>query len=460
MTRAGEPAGPSRNALESVLRRSGVRVRMTACKAMARRAGKPERRTLYLIEALICALALGDARAMGELTELWATAGGAARGAAVLPTLQAMLDAGFVPEGLALARAEARRWPRARAFYLEGRCLAGAGDAHRERALAAFSAARTRAENEGDARVAAAASARRIALLQADEGTLEQALEEADALASEALEPRDRLLVATVALRSPRRFVRARAIDRLLALARTSPAMRASAVGAALRHADRYGAALGPEEFDRLAALLALWPDANAREDGLRRLEASRAARHAADAPMTDEAVLANARRDAGPVARQALDAVAASLRGHRAELLAALEALGATFARDPRGPDEPLGPAWTAGLLGAGNAAGDVRRAAVALLERLLEARPTERPPPPRGFVALLAPLLRAGRPDLARRALALGIRAREPSARERWIELTVDVAWRVRASAPDEAIALLRRAKAEAERASPPLA
>ena len=180
---------PGRRAtVEAALRRGGARVRLTACKVMAQRVSQPERRTLYLLDALSAALALNDGREMTEIATLWESAGGALESPGFVPTLQAMLDANFVLEAVHVAHAETVRWPCARAFYLEGRCLARGGEELRPRALASFATARGRAENEGDARLAAAARARRVELLAAREETLDRALDEAHDLRSD--EPR------------------------------------------------------------------------------------------------------------------------------------------------------------------------------------------------------------------------------------------------------------------------------
>jgi phospholipase/carboxylesterase len=392
------------------------RVALATYGALARRTRNVSLRASYTLRALALAVSLRDRAELHALTELWPSVEGGVYDAEVARLVRDMAAAGFAAEAARLAERETVRYPRAYAFYLLGRSLT-----LKEAALRALDEARQRADKEGLARLGAAARVRRVELLAADEETMESAVVEAAAVDAEALNERDGFVVASLLLGSPSRFVRAGAIGRLHQLALTAAGWRKRAIVTGSAHADRYGSALSKEESERLAALIGLWPEEREREEALARLAARRE-------PATASANVA-------------VDAVR-MLENHRhADACSALAQV-----------TTPTAPAWTAAWLGLAASSARVRAAATALTERLFAHRFFLYPPPPRGFTIYAAPLTRAGRTDLARRAWELGARAREPGAREKWVASMVDEAWRKPESDAAGRIRLLREARAKA--------
>lgn len=462
---------------ERVERTGGARAGLVAWRTLAQGAADAEVRGKAILAGLRCAIALRDGGAIDELTAGWEAVGAGVWDEAIAALSAELFRAGLVPRAIALARAEARRHPTARALYGFARCL----DVARESGAAdAFRDAIARAEREGAREIERAARVRRAAILARAWPTMGEALDEAGRVDPAAVPPASRLVLASVLLRSPSRFARAAALGVLDALVEGGDAaLAARALGLAARWADDARDALTPLEADRLVALFG-------REAAVkvapRAKEAARALARIAAA--TDEPALAAAlddaarfdprlaslharardvlrgRYEAPPASAEAAPDDAALRRAFRgSELLdvvvamrdraparaaRALRSLAEAEASGERLPAEALGVAQAA--LAYDDA--ELRAVAVELVaRRLREARAGA---PPRGWALLADTLASLGMTELERSARRAAVVAKEPGAAESLGTSLAREGWELaKRGERQRAIASLREAK-----------
>ena len=467
---------------------------LAAYLSLAERVEGEGPRTRALAAALRCATSLEDDRALEAIARLWKRAGGGDHTRLVIAACKALAKRGDGKFAIQLAAAEAHRSRTALAIYLHARCLEAAQEGS---APSVFTQAIEHAQREGAVDIATAARLRRAALVGSGTSSVSERRSRDSNLDNSPIDltriaPDQAVALCELRLRAPSRFARASAIAALEEVARTAmakgdggTAKAAVRVGAA--HADERPGALTPIETERLAPLLALWPDELESRNAIARLRAQAAVANASPhehdqaqeragtiAPeiatwtRRARATLTRGRTDdpeGEPVstrpyppsrlAQLGLDIVAALQREQRGAEAAKADALVALVASNRElaapGAHAPA-PLWTAVQLALLASSSPVRSEAKTLATKLLAS---SRGAPPRGFRLLAAVLARAGHDDLALHALREATSAGEPGASaELSHELTLRAWSLAREGDRDAAVLLLREAKAHSKR------
>lgn len=500
-------------AAEQIERSVGPFVALPSYKRLLAGAASAADRARAARGALRCIARLADGAEARALARTWASL---PSDALLLPitieACKALARVGRADGAAALAEAEVRRAPCARALYLWARCLEHAGAAADARAAFARAAEAAIAEDlpaaskgGGDAappsRTAwrsAADGAREVhAASVAAAARLGGAVDDASAASVAAAERADTaglpapdvLAVARLRLRSASRFARASGLSLLEEVARgPDEGLARAAVRVAAEHADDLGAALSSVEADRLAATLKRWSAPAEREAALGRL-ASVVRVAAARGEGRDAAVLEAARKapELLPLANRAqayssgggqgsygvssddrtlaladlgLEILVASRRGRDAEAGALLgrarEALEASSVAPA--------PLWTAVRVALDSGGPATAREAARLVSAVLDqasarARPVAAPPC--GWLALGRALEARGHAAPAPgwiegastpawiAAFRAAVQAREDGAGARLGEALLRDGWRLaRAEAPDRDEGRQRRA------------
>jgi hypothetical protein len=475
---------------ERVERTGGPRAGLVAWKTLAGGATDADVRGRALLAALRCAVTLRDREAISELSGRWATVDSGVWDASIAACCNEMARTGLFAEATGLARAEARRHRTARSLYLHARCLeldrlsSSRSEVPGDAALAeAFRDAAARAGNEGAKDIEAASRVRRLAILGRSWLTMGEAFEEARQIDLPTAPPGSRLIVASVLLLSPSRFVRAGAIaalDAIVVAADERLARRALALLA--RWVDDVGDALTPLEMDRLFALfgrertVALAPQAARVIHAIDRIRKAggdatfdaaldaaamaapelakslartrdvlrgrfEAAREPDAPPSGDEAELRRAFRHG-----QILDVVVALRDGAWARAARSLEAL---HDAEARGGELVPRQVLDVAVLALAHDDPDLRNAAVRVIALRL-SRPGAGVPRG-GFLALASTLTSLGLAEHARTALGAATALREPGAAEVLGTSLARAGWELAgAGARAEAIEKLLQAKA----------
>ena len=464
-------------AAERARRTLGPKVGLASYRALAENSAESETRGRATLEALRCALEVGDDAALAAMIGLYASIDPGKLSDEAVELSLLLEKRGRALEAASLASLEAARSPRARSLYVHARFLERTGALG---ALDAFALAEQHAEKEGLDEFVQSARARRVALLY-ERGSREPAalLEKRVALPS--LPTALALRLAAHGLVSPSRFTRAgwlSEIDRRCRASETTADERSELLRVACAHADRAGHTLTPLEADRLLALFA-----NLRDEGLgaklsARLRAFadlRVAASDARAPLEVRRVL-DSLGDVGtePVQR-ALDVVSGRFEPKVAlpvddPVGLAISAVAALRDQDPTRAQAALtalvrllpeaspgkrGPSWEAATLGLVSEAEPVRLASLAVVRTLVAARASlPSVSADRGGIVLARGCRAAGDDALAVAVLSLAVDAREDGASAALFETSRELAWREAASGHRaDALALLARAKRLAE-------
>lgn len=431
--------------------------------------------------ALRCAVKLGNEREVEALSERYTLImNGGEHVAEIIVMCKTLVKEGRRSAAVTLARAEAERNGRARAYYLLGRCLEVTGDS--KRAFEAFGYAATLADKEGNASdVALAARARRVERMLGDQTSASLAFADAAAVDPAGAPPEQKLVIALGRMRSPSKFTRASGLSLLEELARDpTTSLGRQAIRMAAEHADALGDALTAVEVDRIAASIRHVPDEAARNAALARLvslvkiatakgdarvdaimaagdiaaeivplmrriraflsgaEQGVQASHAASAP--DVAATPSLR-----IVSLGLDAVAA-LKANRVQQAAdTLQEIAKQFHAGTVGtlPNS----LWIAARMALDASHPTLRDAGVVVAEGLMAVAIV---PPPLGFSGLARGLDHAGRRDLAIRACNAAIAAREDGAHELYASMLRAEGWALAARGQREAaINVLRDAR-----------
>ena len=404
-----------------------------------------------LLGALRCAVKLGDEKEVESLAERYTLiVNGGEHLAEIISLCKTLVREGRRSAAVTLARAEAERESRARAYYLLGRCLETIGDS--KRAFEAFGHAASLADKEGNASdVALAARAKRVERMLGDQTNPSLAFADAAAVDPAGAPPQQKLVIALGRMRSPSKFTRASGLSLLEEISRDpTTSLGRQAIRLAAEHADAMGDDLTAIEADRIGTMLRRVPDEAVRNAALARLvalvkiaTAKGEARMEAIAAAGDvapeivpllrrvRAFLAGGDQGAQPshaasapdvattpslrVASLGLDAVAA-LRANRVQQATdTLVELAKLFhAASVTAVPNSL---WIAARLALDTSHPSIHDAGVLLAEALLAVTIL---PPPLGFSALAKGLDHAGRRDLAMRACSAAIAAREEGAHE----------------------------------------
>ncbi len=431
--------------------------------------------------ALRGAVKLGNEKDVETIAEQYTLiVGGGDHLAAIVALCKSLVSDGRRSLAVLLARAEAEREPRARAFYLLGRCLEIIGDS--KRAFEAFGHAASLADKEGNASdVALAARAKRVERMLGDQTSASLAFTDAAAVDPAGAPPEQKLVIALGRMRSPSKFTRASGLSLLEELARDpTTSIGRHAIRMAAEHADTLGDALTAVEADRIGASIRHVPDEAARNAALTRLlwlvkiatakgearvdaisaaadvapeivpllrriraflsgaDQGAQASHAASAP--DVATTPSLR-----IASLGLDAVAA-LKANRVQQAAetlqevAKQFRAGTIVAVPNS-------LWIAARMALDTSHPTMREAGVLLAEGLLALTIVA---PPMGFSGLAKGLDHAGRRDLALRACNAAVTAREDGASELHAGLLRAEGWALAARGQREAaIIVLREAR-----------
>jgi len=434
-----------------------------------------------VLGALRCAVRLGNEKEVEELSEKYTLImNGGEHVAEIIVMCKTLVREGRRSAAVTLARAEAERSGRARAFYLLGRCLEAIGDS--KRAFEAFGNAATLADKEGNAAdVALAARAKRVERMLGDQSNPSLAFADAAAVDPAGASPEQKLVIALGRMRSPSKFTRASGLSLLEEIARDpTTQLGRNAIRMAAEHADAMGDALTAVEVDRIGAAIRHVPDESARNAALSRLvavvkiitakgdarvdalaaagelapeiapflrrvrafltsgEQGLQASHAASAP---EASATPAMR----VASLGLDAVVA-VRGNRVQQATdALQELTKIFhaGTNVAVPNS----LWIATRMALDTTHPSLRDAGVLMAEALLAVTIVA---PPMGFSGLAKGLDHVGRRDLAIRACNAAIAAREEGAHELYAGMLRAEGWALAARGQREAaISTLREAR-----------
>lgn len=431
--------------------------------------------------ALRCAVKLGEEKDLEELADKYTLImNGGEHVAEIIVLCKTLVREGRRSAAVTVARAEAERSGRARAYYLLGRCLEFVGDS--KRAFEAFGNAAKLADKEGNAAdVALAARAKRVERMLGDQTNPSLAFADAAAVDPAGASREQKFVIALGRMRSPSKFTRASGLSLLEEVARDpTTTLARNAIRMAAEHADTMGDALTALEVDRIGAAIRHVPDETARTAALSRLVAvvkivtakgdARAealaaagdlapeiapflrrvraflsggeqglqASHAATAP--DAAATPSLR-----VASLGLDAVVA-VRGNRVQQAAdALQELTKIFhaGANVAVPNS----LWIAARLALDTSHPSLRDAGVLLAEALLAVTIVG---PPMGFSGLAKGLEHVGRRDLAIRACNAAIAAREDGAHELYAGMLRTEGWALAARGQREAaISTLREAR-----------
>lgn len=431
--------------------------------------------------ALRCAVKLGNEKDVEELSQKYSLImNGGEHVAEIIVMCKTLVRDGRRSAAVTLARAEAERSGRSRAYYLLGRCLELIGDF--KRAFEAFGNAATLADKEGNAAdVALAARAKRVERMLGDQSNPSLAFADAAAVDPAGASPEQKLVIALGRMRSPSKFTRASGLSLLEELARDpTTTLGRNAIRMAAGHADAMGDALTAIEVDRIGASIRHVPDETVRAAALSRLvavvkivtakgdaraealsaagelapeiapflrrvrtflnsgEQSLQASHAASAP---EASAMPAVR----VASLGLDAVVA-IRGNRVQQATdALQELTKIFhaGTNVAVPNS----LWIAARMALDTSHPSLRDVGVLLAEALLAVTIVG---PPMGFSGLAKGLDHVGRRDLAIRACNAAITAREEGAHELFAGMLRAEGWALAARGQREAaISILREAR-----------
>lgn len=399
---------------ERVERTGGARAGLVAWRTLAGTA-EGEVRAKALLAGLRCALRVGDAAAIEELTRTWSSVDRGVWDEEIAASCIELHAAGHFPRATALAAAEARRHRTARSLYCWARCLDVAHDAG---AVEAFREAIARADKEGAKEIELAARVRLAAIFARSWTTMTDAIVEAQRVPPDDVPPEARLTLAGVLLRSGSRFTRASAIGVLDGLvAGPDPALALRALGVVARWADDAGDALTPLETDRLRGLFGRERAAKLAPRGKEIARALDAIAAAKDAPARERALADAARLATEPRRWTELLEVAGALReSHPAQAARALRELADAETRGERLPAVVLGLAQQA--LAFEPVDDELRRAALAIVGlRLRHARVGA---PPGGWLRLADTLATLGQIELAEMARRAGVVAREPGAAE----------------------------------------
>lgn len=478
---------PGLTAAELLERNVGPFIALPAFKRLIPHVLQGAACTRAVLGALRCSAKLGNEKDVEELSEKYSLImNGGEHVADIIVLCKMLVRDGRRSAAVTLARAEAERSGRSRAYYLLGRCLELIGDS--KRAFEAFGNAASLADKEGNASdVALAARAKRVERMLGDQSNPSLAFTDAAAVDPAGASPEQKLVIALGRMRSPSKFTRASGLSLLEELARDpATTLGRNAIRMAAEHADTMGDALTALEVDRIGAAIRHVPDETVRTAALSRLvavvkivtakgdaradalsaagdlapeiapflrrvraflsggEQSLQASHAASAP--DASAMPGLR-----VASLGLDAVVA-IRGNRVQQATdALQDLTKIFhaGTNVAVPNS----LWIAARLALDTAHPSLRDVGVLLAEALLAVTIVG---PPMGFSGLAKGLDHVGRRDLAIRACNAAIAAREEGAHELFAGMLRAEGWALAARGQREAaIAILREAREQFEAA-----
>ena len=414
-----------------------------------------------VVGALRCAVKLGNEKEVEALAERYTLViDGGEHLADIIMLCKMLVSGARRSAAVILARAEAEREPRARAYYLLGRCLELTGDS--KRAFDACGHAASLADKEKNAAdVALAARAKRVEQMLGDQSTASLAYADAAAADPTGAPAEHKLVIALGRLRSPSRFVRASGLSLLEEIARDpTTSLGRMAIRLAVEHADAIGDALTAVEADRVGAAIRHVPDEAARNAALSRLvsmikiaaakgdaradaiasaadvapEIASLVRRARAFVSSDQAVQASHAASSPDVATTpqlrlaalGLDAVVA-LQNNRTQTAAdAMQEAAKLFLSDHVVAIPPS--IWTAIRFGFDTSNRSVRDAAAVLAEVLINVTIVA---PPMGFSGLARGFEAAGRRDLALRACSAAIAAKEDGANEFYGGILRDEGW-----------------------------
>lgn len=433
--------------------------------------------------AIRCAVKLGNEKEVEQLAERYTLiSDGGDHVGDVIALCKTLVKEGRRSTAVTLARAEAERNNRARAYYLLGRCLEIIGDS--KRAFEAFGHAAMLADKEGNAAdVALAARAKRVERMLGDQTNASLAFADAAAVDPAGAPPEQKLVIALGRMRSPSKFTRASGLSLLEELARDpSTSIGRHAIRAAVEHADALGDALTAVEADRIGASIRHVPDEPARNAALARLVALVKIATAKGDTRPDAIMAAG---DAAPEIVPLLRRVRAFLTGgeqgaqtsHAAsapdvattpalrvvslglDAVAALKANRVQQAADTLQEVIKMFQAgsvavvpnslWIAARIALDASHPTVRDAGVLLAETLLSVSIVA---PPMGYSGLAKGLDHAGRRELALRACNAAIAAREDGAQELHAGMLRVQGWALAAQGQREAaMHVLREARAQ---------
>jgi tetratricopeptide (TPR) repeat protein len=439
--------------------------------------------------ALRCAVKLGNEKEIDELSDRYTLiSNGGEHVAEIIAMCKTLVKEGRRSAAVTLARAEAERNGRARAYYLLGRCLELIGDF--KRAFEAFGHAATLADKEGNAAdVALAARAKRVERMLGDQTSASIAFTDAAEAVPAGASPEQKLVIALGRMRSPSKYTRASGLSLLEELARDpTTSLGRQAIRMAVEHADALGDALTSVEVDRIGATIRHVPDEAARNAALARLVslvkiATAKGDARADAIMAagdtapeivpllrriraflsgaDPGVQASHAASAPDVAATpslrinslGLDAVAA-LKANRVQQAAeTLQEVGKLFQA---GTVVTIpNSLWIAARMALDASHPTLREAGVNLAEGLMAVAIVA---PPLGFSGLARGLDHAGRRDLAMRACNAAINAHEDGADELYGSMLRTEGWALAVRGQREAaIDVLRKAQKQFTAANP---
>ncbi len=439
--------------------------------------------------ALRCAVKLGNEKEIEELCERYTLImNGGEHVAEVIVMCKALVREGRRSVAVSLARAEAERNGRSRAYYLLGRCLETLGDS--KRAFEAFGHAASLADKEGNAAdVALAARAKRVERMLGEQNNASLAFTDAAAVDPANAPPEQKLVIALGRMRSPSKFTRASGLSLLEELARDPhTSVGRHAIRMAVEHADVLGDALTAIEADRIGAAIRHVPDEAARNAALARLlalvkiatakgdargDAITAAGDAAPeiVPLirrvraflsgTDQSVQASHAASAPDAAATpslrvvslGLDAVAA-LKANRVQQATDILNEVAKLFHSGTVTSVP-NSMWIAARMALDTTHPSLRDAGVLLAEALTAVTIVA---PASGFSGLAKGLEHAGRRDLALRACNAAITAREDGANELLAGMLRTEGWGLAGRGEREAaISILRQAREQYNAAAP---
>jgi len=467
-------------AAEHVERTVGPFIALEGYKRLLKREMPGELRARTSVAAFRCAVKLGDEKEVHAVAELYTLiAAGGEHLAEIITLCKSLVTQGRRSTAVVLARAEAERDPRARAYYLLGRCLELTGDS--KRAFEAFGHAASLADKETNCTdVALAARAKRVERMLGDQSSASLAFADAAAVDPATAPPQQKLVIALGRLRSPSKFVRASGLSLLEELGRyPTTSLGRYAIRMAVEHADALGDALTAVEADRIGAAIRHVPDEVARSAALSRLlSLIKIASAKGDARVDAIAAAGDVAPELMPLLRRVrafvggeqaahsshsasapdvattpslhlsslgLDAVA-ELKSNRVQRLA--ELLHEVAKLFHSGAVATIPPSiWITTRLALDAPHPTVREAGVLVAEGLLAVAIVA---PPMGFSKLASGLDAAGRRDLAMRACNAAIAAREDGAQNLYAGILRDEGWALAACGQREAaIAALRRAR-----------
>ncbi len=434
-----------------------------------------------VLGALRCAVRLGNEKEVESLAERYTLIiDGGEHVADIIVLCKALVREGRRSAAVTLARAEAEREGRARAYYLLGRCLETLGDS--KRAFEAFGHAASLADKEGNASdVALAARAKRVERMLGDQTNPSLAFADAAAVDPAGAPPQQKIVIALGRMRSPSKFTRASGLSLLEEISRDpTTSLGRQAIRLAAEHADAMGDELTAIEADRIGTTIRRVPDETMRNAALARLVALvKIATAKGDARADAILAAGEAAPEMVPFLRRVRAFLAGNEQGAQASHAASspdvvatpslriaslgLDAVAALKANRVQQATDTLheiaksfhagtvtavpNSLWIATRLALDMSHPSIRDAGVLVAEALLAVTIVA---PPLGFSALAKGLDHAGRRDLAMRACNAAIGAREEGAHELYAGMLRVEGWSLAARGHREAaIKALREAR-----------